>query len=231
MEDTTIRFEPKEGYSKSIEVGTCMSPDVRELSKAIIAAKAHFTATGRSGENTHQKYKYAKLEDLYRAVEEGLLKNGVQIWHGRTFYKEREVLISRLIHAETNQMMEDISYLESEKPGNQAKGSAITYMRKAAILCLCAIPVEDDDGEEEEKHIQKKKEESQKPPQKTVRTQKVSSHQIQELERELEGEPELRAKLLNYYGVVSLADLDESYFEKLYNHIKAVKEAKKSMIY
>lgn len=133
-----------------------MSEDIRAIGAAFLSAKKKFKCTGLSGKNSHQNYKYAKISDIYQAVEDALAENNIIIWH---FAKREDgllLLYTRLIHHLTGQFVEDCRILESEKPGNQAKSCANTFARKDAILSLCAIPTEEDDGEGEEKYIEKK---------------------------------------------------------------------------
>jgi len=137
-----------------------MSEDIRALASAFLLAKNEFRATGLGGVNAHQKYNYAKIADIYHAVEGALSKNNIIIWHFARPEDGIEYLHTRLIHATTGQFIEDCRVLESEKPGNQGKGAANTYMKKYALLSLCAIATEDDDGEGEEKYIAKNKPES-----------------------------------------------------------------------
>ena len=65
------------------------------------------------------------------------------------------MLHTRLIHAPTGQFIQDTRPLKSEKPGNQAIGSANTYMRRYAVISLCALETADDDGEDERKYMRK----------------------------------------------------------------------------
>lgn len=132
-----------------------MSEDITALASAFLLAKKDFISTGLGGTNAHQKYKYAKIEDIYHAIEAGLSANNIIIWHFARPVDGREYLYTRLIHTLTGQFIEDCRIMESEKQGNQGKGAANTYMRKYALLSLCAISTEDDDGEEEERYIAK----------------------------------------------------------------------------
>jgi hypothetical protein len=133
-----------------------MSEDITALASAFLLAKNEFRATGLGGVNAHQKYNYAKIADIYHAVEGALSKNNIIIWHFAQPQDGIEYLHTRLIHTLTGQFIEDCRILESEKPGNQARGAANTYMKKYALLSLCAIATEDDDGEAEQKDIEKK---------------------------------------------------------------------------
>lgn len=125
-----------------------MSDDIKAYSSAMIKSRGEFKATGKDGSNEHQKYKYAKIDQIYDAVVPALTANGIMIDHFRfAISTNKELLVTRLTHAESGQFRQDSSWLEAEKPGNQARGSALTYMKKYAVLNLCGIaPEEDDDG-------------------------------------------------------------------------------------
>src|SRR5277367_1389539 len=138
-----------------------MSEDIRAIATAFLLAKKEFRATGLAGTNAHQKYNYAKIGDIYHAVEDALAKHDIIIWHFDRPDNGIEYCYTRLVHAPTGQFIEDCRILESEKSGNQAKGAANTYMKKYALLSLCAISAEDDDGQEEERYIARRAEEPQ----------------------------------------------------------------------
>lgn len=135
-----------------------MSEDVRELMKSMLLAEASFNPIEQSAENAHQKYKYAKLLDISKSVKESLMKNNIKIAHFRTVVDDSKIqLTTRFIHSLSGQWIQDVCIVESEKPGNQAKGAALTYMLKDALRVLCALPTqEDDDGEDEQKYIEAK---------------------------------------------------------------------------
>lgn len=135
-----------------------MSEDIRALASAFLLAQNDFLSTGFDGDNSFQKYKYAKIGAIYKAVKEALSRQHIIIWHFAVPVNGVEYLHTRLIHTLTGQFVEDCRIVESEKPGNQAKGAANTYMKKYAVLSLCAISAEDDDGQDEQKHIDTKQE-------------------------------------------------------------------------
>ena len=110
-----------------------MSEDIRAIAAALLLAKREFSATGLSGRNHNQKYDYAKIEDIYSAVEEALRKNNIAIWHFARPEGGVEYLYTRLVHSPTGQYIEDCRILESDKPGNQSKGAADTYVKKRAV--------------------------------------------------------------------------------------------------
>ena len=125
-----------------------MSVDIDAYSSAMVSSRDDFKSMEKSGYNSHSKYYYAKIEDIYNAIIPALTKHGIQIDHFRFAITDgRELLITRLTHCKSKQFRQDSSWLDAEKPGHQAKGSALTYMKKYAVLNLCGLaPDEDDDA-------------------------------------------------------------------------------------
>lgn len=188
-----------------------MSEDITSLAMAFLLAKKQFVATGLGGTNSHQKYNYAKIGDIYHAVEGALSNNNIIIWHFARPVDAVEYLHTRLIHAPTGQFIEDCRILESEKAGNQAKGAANTYMKKYAVLSLCAIATEDDDGEEEERYIAKK---SQEPT--------LSSEQISYIQSQIKSAFNAKIlynNILKFNKVNDLSELKYSSFESVKSYI------------
>lgn len=194
-----------------------MSEDIRQLAQAFLLAKREFVATGKSARNEHQKYSYAKIGDIYNAVEEALIKNNIWIVHSSEVRFESptmppvEILYTRLIHSLSGQFIEDARLIESEKPGNQAKGAANTYVKKFAVLSLCAISAEDDDAQEEERYIAKKASEP-----------RINEIQIKVLQDEIKGAENkliLYNNILKFNRVKDLNELMASQFEQVKSYI------------
>jgi len=193
-----------------------MSEDIRAIATAFLLAKKEFMATGFGGTNSHQKYKYAKIEDIYNAIERGLSNNNIIIWHFAQPIDGIEYLHTRLIHTLTGQYIEDCRILESEKPGNQGKGAANTYMKKYALLSLCAIATEDDDGEDEERYIYKR---SQEP---MLSSEQISI--IQSLIKSAANAKILYNNILKFNKVHDLSQLSSTSFEHIKTYIANNKE-------
>lgn len=181
-----------------------MSDDIKAYSSAMIKSRGEFKATGKDGSNEHQKYKYAKIDQIYDAVVPALTANGIMIDHFRfAISTNKELLVTRLTHAESGQFRQDSSWLEAEKPGNQARGSALTYMKKYAVLNLCGIaPEEDDDGVGSD---------IQRPNTDKVITEK----QLQLLENKLKNKSHLENPILNKLGIDDISQIPISKFNDI----------------
>ncbi len=132
------------------------SESLTKYNESFLAAKKVFgkAFTSAQGEvGGGRKYEYAKISDIYQAVEEALHENSLYLTHQVIAIEvDRELLITTIMHV-SGEFTRDIRWNVSEKAGNQGKGSANTYCRKYAILCLCGLSTTDDDGQEEQKFL------------------------------------------------------------------------------
>lgn len=199
---------------------------IQEFAKAFIIAKRSFKGTGK--ESKGHNYTYANLDSVYGAVEEALNKNEIFIYHYAQYLGNNEtVLNTRLMHAPSGQYIEDTRLLESEKPGNQAKGSANTYMRRYAVLSLCALSTADDDCADEETHINEKK----SPIKKTEvedPNKKIYPQQVDELKQLLRKLPDqtMVDVVQDIYERYDIDILDDIPFTKWWEVKKAAEKGK-----
>lgn len=129
----------------------------RPVLAAILAARPSMRIE-TSGENRSQGWTFSNINDLYRGVIEPLEAQGCTIYHQRFIQDGVLCMRTTVEHLESGDKLEDICFIESEKPGNQGIGIATTYMKKDAIRCLLALPSKDDDGQSEQEDIKKQSE-------------------------------------------------------------------------
>ena len=197
-----------------------MSDDIRELAQAFLQAKMRMGGVKKNSKSN--LHKYANLLAVYEAVEEALHEHNIFIWHfaevlNKTQGSDTEsVLHTRLIHAPSGQFIQDTRPLKSEKPGNQAIGSANTYMRRYAVLSLCALETGDDDGEAERKYIEKRDREFINPQQVV---------ELQEFMKQMGIKNDTYQYILNHNGVGDLAELKKSQFKGVVQFIRTQMKA------
>jgi hypothetical protein len=206
----------KETYSSSKT--NSMSEDIRAFGAAFWEAKKHFKPTGQSGRNRNQNYDYAKIGDIYNGIESALWEQKIVIWHFSWVLNGVEYLSTRLTHFPTGQFIEDVRMSESEKPGNQGKGAANTYMRKQALQSLCAIPCEDDDCEEEQEHMATKPSNLNQDP--------ISDEQALTLLNLINASPNSKivlSNILKFNKIKNIAELPARSFESVKVYIEKIK--------
>ena len=188
---------------------SAMSDDITKLATAFLLAKKAFIKLDLNGRNDHQKFDYARLNDIYKAVEEGLTEQNIWITHWtRPQDSGLEYIYTRLIHAPTGQFIEDSRILQPDKPGCKDRGAAETYMKKYAVLSLCSIaPSHKDDVDAQQ--------ESKGP-------ELLVFDEVKYLQSEIKSASNpttLHNNILKVYKVQSLSQLPFSMYESVKDYI------------
>ncbi len=124
------------------------TPDRTDLYKALVAAQLEIKNADTNVTNEFTNKKYADLASVMNAVREPLAKNGLAIIQ-LTEDQDHGVLgIRTLLVHESGQVIEDLITMTPEKFTPQGIGSCRTYMRRYAVLAICAIAgaIDDDAG-------------------------------------------------------------------------------------
>ena len=124
------------------------APDRTDLYKALVAAQLEIRNADTNVINEFTNKKYADLASVMNAVREPLAKNGLAIIQ-LTEDQDHGVLgIRTLLVHESGQVIEDHITMTPEKSTPQGIGSCRTYMRRYAVLAICAIAgaIDDDAG-------------------------------------------------------------------------------------
>jgi hypothetical protein len=125
-----------------------------QLYTALAAAQAAITCPDKNREvvvktktGGSYKFRYATLDSIIEHIRKPLTSNGIwfcQTLEGTEVGKYR--LVTRLTHS-SGQSIESRTPLLVENAGNQAFGSALTYMRRYALTAMLGLAAdEDDDG-------------------------------------------------------------------------------------
>jgi hypothetical protein len=108
----------------------------RELGPVVKTARGH-------------QHRYADLAEVHRVIDGPLNANGFVLYHEFETVDGAPFMHTRLVHEHGT--LSSTLPLSIQNLGGmnfyQALGSAITYLRRYAIMALLGIPAEDDDGE------------------------------------------------------------------------------------
>lgn len=128
-----------------------MSEQTDALAVALAKAQAAMTTVTRDREvevrtktGGTYKFKYATLDAIIEHVRKPLSDNGM--WFTQTLENGdgKYKLITTLLHS-SGQSLRSETPLLVENAGNQAFGSALTYMRRYALSAMLGIAADDDD--------------------------------------------------------------------------------------
>jgi len=117
------------------------------LHQALAKAQSEFPSIKKTENNPYFKSKYASLSNVLEAVTSILHKNGLYFSQSPTSEGDRVGVKTRIIHADSGEMLEESFVLPLAKADPQGAGSAITYARRYALVSMLGLNMdEDDDG-------------------------------------------------------------------------------------
>lgn len=124
---------------------------MKEIAKALAKFHKEMGTIQKDANNPFFKSKYAPLETILPAIKEPLEKAGL-VFTQMPSYLGSEVgfssaLTTKIIHIESGETIESTVPLILAKQDPQGVGSAITYMRRYALVSMLGLNCdEDDDG-------------------------------------------------------------------------------------
>lgn len=112
---------------------------------AYAKAQAEMGKVEKDATNTHFSTKYSTLAAVISAVIPSMSANGLAVLQSPTFDGEVLTVETIVMHAEGGWIKSNIN-VRPGKPDAQGLGSAITYLRRYALMSLAGVAPEDDDG-------------------------------------------------------------------------------------
>ena len=122
----------------------------KNLMTSLCAAMGEMRDPVKRSQNPHFRSRFADLSEVLDCIEGPLHKHGlvfVQLLrpdaHGNL------MLHSQVHHAASGEVLEAVAPIVAEKPGPQALGSAISYMRRYSAKAMFALADADEDDDAE----------------------------------------------------------------------------------
>jgi hypothetical protein len=128
------------------------SENIAELATALAKAQGEFTNASKdskatiSGAKANYTYKFADLANVFESCRQALSSNGLAITQPPEFENGRLTLNTILTHSSGEWMASSMT-IEMHEPDIKKMGSAITYLRRYALMSAIGVVAdEDDDG-------------------------------------------------------------------------------------
>ena len=163
------------------------------LAKALSKAQGMMEGAKKDKKNPFFNSRYADLSSVFDAIRQPFASNGLSITQVMDVTEDgKTILCTRLMH-DSGEFIDSKMILPID-PNPQKVGSCITYYRRYSLMAIAGIPAEDDDGNVA----------AGKPA-----PSFISSQQVSNLERLINGHTEVRAKVLaNCNGNLSSITID-----------------------
>lgn len=204
------------------------SEQMQEICTALAKAQGEFPHIEHNRDNSFFKSSYADLHAIVSAIRPTLSKNGLSVTQITKINSTGEIVLhTKLLHA-SGQWIETRSRIIPEKGDVQSYGRAVSYHKRYALMGLLGITASgdasDDDAEglmEKHRELAPKASLNYDPKKQSPTT--ITPEQLEELEMEFDGYPDLARAFLNAVKIEQLCDLPKSMY---IDAIKKVRERK-----
>ena len=188
-----------------------------ELCMAFAKAQGEFPTIGHNRDNAFFKSSYADLHAIASVVRPILSKHGLSYTQFTVVKDAGEVILhTRLMHT-SGQWIETRSRIIPEKGDVQSYGRAVSYHKRYALMGLLGLTASNDSSDDDAEGLMEKhrtlapSSPHHYDPKKQSPTT-ITKEQVEELEMELDGYPDLAKAFLHAMKIEELCDLPQSMY-------------------
>ena len=153
-------------YSSSAPIeekkGKTMPITKKTLAQKLIEFHMEVGKVRKTSMNPHFKSKFADINAVLAVVMPVLTSKGILVVQSPNITESGHVLVTKLINADdSSEFLESVTPLILPKHDMQAYGSAVTYARRYALMCMLDLEAEDDDANRATQYNQQPQDNSQ----------------------------------------------------------------------
>jgi len=184
---------------------------------AFAKAQGEFPTIGHNRDNAFFKSSYADLHAIASVVRPVLSKHGLSYTQFTVIHPAGEIVLhTRLMHT-SGQWIETRSRIIPEKGDVQSYGRAVSYHKRYALMGLLGLTASNDSSDDDAEGLMEKHRTLAPSPSHHYDPKKqspttITKEQVEELEMELDGYPDLAKAFLNAMKIEELCDLPSSMY-------------------
>ena len=209
------------------------SESINELAEALALAQGEFKPIPYNRTNASWNDNYTDLDIIFRYMRPILSKNKLAVnqWTELTA-DGATILHTELLHS-SGQWKESRTKVVPVRNDIKTYDSALADAKRQQAMCLLGISLEGDpkDDDADLAMIETHKEIALPTEKKLVRTKEsyecIAQNQLEELELELDGYPDLAEELMNKYQLRALSDMPKSKYKWAIEQVRKLKMYRK----
>lgn len=190
------------------------SESLTEIFAALAKAQAEIGIAGHTATNPHFKSKFADLTELTRVSRPALTKNGLAVMHQILPDLEGNHYMHTIVGHSSGQFIETRIRLSPDKSDIQSLGKYITYLKRYSYAAIVGVVTsdEDDDGESLMQASRNGGHSSPLPVRLVGGVETITKDQVDQLDWELKGHPDIVASILDKMKISSIKDIPKASF-------------------
>lgn len=191
----------------------------KDLYTALAKAQGEFGLADKDKGNPFFKSKYSTFQSIVEATRPALVKYGLSVSQVLQAKEDGQYLVTILGHSSGGHL-ESVTKLLPSKPDVQALGAYITYIKRYQYAAITGVVTSEDD---DDGHRDAQGHQATSGP-----ASKISGDQLEQLEHELKGYPDIASMVLNKMRISRLADMPKVDFLTSINRIREIKDIRKN---
>lgn len=212
-----------------------MSDQIDQLATALAKAQGEMPVAYKNSKNPFFKSMYADFESITNACVPSMSKYGLSFFQSINEEDGNSYLITVVMHS-SGQWIKSKARIKPAKDDVQAFSSYNTYLKRICLSSIVGIATgeSDDDGESAVVREPQKYQTSfnQLPAQPVVQQiiiEKISKDQLEQLEHDLDGYPEIKTKVIAALNLERLSDMPRPSFLKALNRIRELAQQEQEL--
>jgi hypothetical protein len=210
------------------------SGEIKDLATALSKAQGEYKPISFNRENPYFKSSYADLDAVVSAARPALAKYGLCIVQQTRINDDGATIIHTQLYHSSGQWIEARNRIIPPKNDMQTYGSTLTYLRRYAIISLLGITVAGDKSDDDAEvamadtrgiDVRGTSLNTKYDPRKES-FETITREQLEELESELEGYPDIAKQVLDGLMIQSLADVPKDKYSVSARRIREIKMAR-----
>lgn len=205
-----------------------MSDNINELATALAKAQGEMPTAKKNSKNPFFKSMYADFESITEAITPSFSKYGLS--YSQEIDEEENgnnYLITFILHS-SGQWLKSRARIKPQKEDIQSFSSYITYLKRICLSASTGVATGEADDDGEAAIVRNE-------PSRTVNhyqqplVEKISNDQLEQLENELDGYPEIKSKVVSALNLERLSDMPRPAFLKALNRIRELAQQEQEL--
>lgn len=214
-----------------------MSDQIDQLATALAKAQGEMLVAGKNQKNPFFKSNYADFEAIIAASRPALSKYGLSVVQSPFVCDNGSSFLETILLHSSGQWIKSRAMHQPAKQDVQSLSSYNTYLKRMCYTSLIGVAVgdEDDDGnrasEPSRMEPVRMVTHYQQPPSniQQIIVEKISKDQLEQLENDLDGHPEIKAKVITALNIERLSDMPRPSFLKALNRIRELAQQEQEL--
>lgn len=197
-----------------------MSESIDQLATALAKAQGEMPVAYKNAKNLFFKSNYADFESITNACVPSMSKYGLSFFQSINEEEGNSYLITVVMHS-SGQWIKSKARIKPAKDDVQAFSSYNTYLKRICLSSIVGIATGESDDDAEASMVREpQKYQTYQQPVQSVIIEKISKDQLEQLEHDLDGHPEIKLEVTTGLNLKHLSDMPRAIFLKSLNRIR-----------